>query len=62
MTFREDESRIREGTCADNLSWLWRMTLSLIKQYPAKETNIMKRRRAAWNIDYMMQIVTGTGT
>lgn len=62
MTFREDESRVRERTCADNLSWLRRMTLSLIKQHPGKESYIMKRRMAGWSVDYMMQILTGTGT
>lgn len=62
MTFREDESRVRERTFADNLSWLRRMTLSLIKQHPGKESNIMKRRVAGWSIDYLMQILTGKGT
>jgi predicted transposase YbfD/YdcC len=62
MTFREDESRVRERTFADNLSWLRRMTLSLIKQHPGKESNIMKRRMAGWSVDYLMQILTGKGT
>ena len=62
MTFREDESRVRERTCADNLSWLRRMTLSLIKQHPGKESYIMKRRMAGWSVDYLMQILTGKGT
>lgn len=62
MTFREDESRVRERTFADNLSWLRRMTLSMIKQHPGKESNIMKRRMAGWSVDYLMQILTGKGT
>lgn len=62
MTFREDESRVRQRTFADNLSWLRRMTLSLIKQHPGKESNIMKRRMAGWNVDFLMQILTGKGT
>ena len=62
MTFREDESRVRERTFADNLSWLRRMTLSLIKQHPGKESNIMKRRKAGWSLDYLLQILTGKGT
>jgi predicted transposase YbfD/YdcC len=61
MTFREDESRVRERTLADNLSWLRRMTLSLIKQHPGKQSNIMKRRMSGWNVDYLMQILTGKG-
>ena len=62
MTFREDESRVRERTFADNLSWLRRMTLSLIKKHPGKKSNIMKRRMAGWSVDFLMQILTGKGT
>ena len=62
MTYREDESRIRERTCAQNMSWIRRITLSLIKQHPGKESYIMKRRMAGWNVDYMMQILTGQYT
>ena len=62
MTYREDESRIRERTCAQNMSWIRRITLSLIKQHPGKESYIMKRRMAGWNVDYMLQILTGQYT
>ena len=62
MTYREDESRVRKRTFAENLSWLRRMTLSLIKQHPGKESNIMKRRMAGWSVDYLMQILTGKAT
>mgnify|MGYP001819513150 CR=1 FL=1 len=59
MTYREDESRIRERTFAQNMSWLRRITLSLIKQHPGKQSYIMKRRMSGWNVDYMMQVLTG---
>jgi predicted transposase YbfD/YdcC len=62
MTYREDESRVRNRTFADNLSWLRRMTLSLIKQHPGKQSNIMKRRMAGWSVDFLMQLLTGNGT
>jgi predicted transposase YbfD/YdcC len=61
MTYREDESRVRDRTFADNLSWLRRMTLSLIKQHPGKQSNIMKRRMAGWSVDFLMQLLTGKG-
>lgn len=61
MTYREDESRVRNRAFADNLSWLRRLTLSLIKQHPGKQSNIMKRRMAGWSIDFLMQILTGKG-
>jgi predicted transposase YbfD/YdcC len=62
MIYREDESRVRNRTFADNLSWLRRLTLSLIKQHPGKQSNIMKRRMAGWSVDFLMQILTGKGT
>ena len=31
MTFREDESRIRDRTLADNISWIRRFTITLAK-------------------------------
>ena len=62
MTYREDESRVRNRTFAQNLSWLRRMTLGLIKQHSGKQSNIMKRRMAGWSVDFLMQILTGKGT
>jgi predicted transposase YbfD/YdcC len=62
MTYREDESRVRQRAFAENLSWLRRLTLSLIKQHPGKQSNIMKRRMAGWSVDFLMQILTGKGT
>jgi len=62
MTYREDESRVRNRTFAANLSWLRRMTLGLIKHHPGKQSNIMKRRMAGWSLDFLMQILTGKGT
>ena len=59
MTYREDESRVRNRILADNLSWLRRLTLSLIKQHPGKQSNIMKRRMAGWSVDFLLQILTG---
>ena len=62
MTYREDESRVRNRTFAENLSWLRRFTLSLIKQHPGKDSNIMKRRMAGWSVDFLMQVLTGKTT
>lgn len=62
MTYREDENRVRNRTFAENLSWLRRFTLSLIKQHPSTDSNIMKRRMAGWSVDFLMQILTGKHT
>jgi predicted transposase YbfD/YdcC len=59
MTFREDESRVRSRHLADNLAWLRRLALSLIKQHPYKQSMAMKRRIAGWNVDFLMQVLTG---
>jgi len=61
MTYREDESRVRDRRFAENLAWLRRMTPSLIKQHPGKNSNVMKRRMAGWNVDFLMQVRTGKG-
>jgi predicted transposase YbfD/YdcC len=61
MTYREDESRVRDRTFAENLAWLRRMTLGLIKQHPHKQSQIMKRRMAGWNVDFLMEVLTGKG-
>lgn len=62
LTYREDESRVRNRTFAENLSWLRRLTLGLIKHHPGKQSNIMKRRMAGWSLDFLMQLLTGKGT
>jgi len=62
MTYREDESRVRHRIFGQNLSWLRRFTLSLIKQHPGKESYAMKRRMAGWDVDFLMQILTGKHT
>ena len=62
MTYREDESRVRERTFAENLAWLRRLTLSLIKQHPAKDSQVMKRRMAGWSTDFLFQVLTGKVT
>lgn len=62
MTFREDESRVRERCLADNLGWLRRLALTLLKQHPGKDSIAMKRRLAGWSVDFLMQILTGKTT
>ncbi len=60
MTFREDDSRVRARRLAENLAWLRRLALTLIKQHPGKESLVMKRRMAGWSIDFLMQVLTGS--
>lgn len=60
MTFREDESRIRDRNLRENFAWLNRFLLSLLKQHPSKNSVVGKRRGCAWNDDFLLQVLTGT--
>ena len=60
VTYREDESRIRDEHLRENFAWLNRLTLSLLKQHPDKNSIAMKRRACGWNEEYMLQVLTGT--
>jgi predicted transposase YbfD/YdcC len=58
MTYREDESRIREPHMRENFAWLNRFTLSLLKQHPGKDSIAMKRRGCGWNENYLLEVLT----
>ena len=63
MTFREDESRTRDRHAAENLAWLRRFTLGLLKQHPGKKHSlVMKRRMAGWNPSFLAEILFGQTT
>ncbi len=57
VTFREDESRVRDRIAADNLAWLKRFAISLFKQQKDSESIAMRRRMAGWNPDYLAQVL-----
>ena len=59
MTYREDESRIRDEALRENFAWLNRFTLSLLKQHPDRTSLVMKRRSCGWNDNYMLKVLTG---
>jgi predicted transposase YbfD/YdcC len=60
VTYREDESRIREVQLPENMAWLNRFTLSLLKQHPGRESVAMKRRGCGWSDTFLMQVVSGS--
>ena len=60
VTFREDESRVRERTLADNMAWLKRFAISLLKQVPDKLSVAMRRRYCGWNENYLAQVLFGS--
>lgn len=59
VTFREDDSRIRDQHMRENFAWLNRLVLSLLKQHPGRDSVVMKRRSCGWNEDFMLEVLTG---
>jgi len=62
VTFNEDQSRARERHLADNLSWLRRFGISLLKQHPSKDSIKGKSQIAGWSNDFLMQVLATQGT
>lgn len=60
MTFREDESRLREQHLRENFAWLNRFALSLLKQHPGRQSLVMKRRSCGWSDAFLMEVITGS--
>jgi predicted transposase YbfD/YdcC len=59
ITYREDESRIRDRNLRENFAWLRRFTLSLLKQHPGRKSVAMKRNSCGWSDDFMLEVLTG---
>lgn len=58
VTFREDDSRIRQRVLGPNIAWLFRFTLSLLKQHPDKRQSLaMKRRGCGWSDKFLMEVI-----
>ena len=59
VTYREDESRIRDKHIRENFAWLNRFTLSLLKQHSGRDSLAMKRRSCGWNENFLLEVLTG---
>lgn len=59
VSFREDESRIRDKHLRENFAWLNRLVLSLLKQHPGRDSIVMKRRCCGWNDTFLLEVLTG---
>jgi predicted transposase YbfD/YdcC len=62
IIYREDQSRIRDEHMRENFAWLNRLTLSLLKQHPGKDSTIMKRRSCGWNEDFLLEVLMGAAS
>ena len=58
VTFREDDSRVRDRTAARNLALLRKIALNLVARDRGSRTSLRgRRKKAAWNDAYMLQII-----
>jgi predicted transposase YbfD/YdcC len=59
VTFREDDSRVRDQRAARNFAVLRKIALNLVgRDRSAKASVRAKRKKAAWNDRYMLQLLT----
>jgi predicted transposase YbfD/YdcC len=61
VTFREDDSRVRERTLANNLSWLRRFAVTLLKRHPIKDSIRGKMIRCLMNTQFLDEVLTLRG-
>jgi predicted transposase YbfD/YdcC len=58
VTFREDDSRVRDRTAARNLAILRKIAINLVgRDRSSKASMRAKRKRAAWDDSYMLQLL-----
>ncbi len=58
VNFREDDSRTRERTLGNNLSWLRRFAVTLLKRHPDKDSLRGKMMSCMVNTDYLTQVLS----
>jgi len=61
VTFREDESRTRDRILANNLSWLRRFAVTLLKRHPIKDSIRGKMIRCLMNTQFLDEVLTLQG-
>lgn len=60
VTFREDHCRVRDRTAARNLALLRKIAVNLVRRHQNAKTSLRGRRKmAAYDNRYMLQILTG---
>jgi predicted transposase YbfD/YdcC len=57
VVFREDARRLYDRTVAENVAFLNRLAVSLLRGDPSKGSLKVKRKRAGWNINYLAQLL-----
>ncbi len=60
VTFREDDSRVRDRTAARNLALLRKIALNIVGRDTTSKASVRARRKkAAWNDAYMLRLLAG---
>ena len=59
ISFGEDANRTRQRNAANSLALLRRTALTLLKRYPSTDSIICKRLQAAWDPDFLEEILLG---
>ena len=60
VTFREDDSRVRDRNAARNLALLRKVALNIVSRDRISKASVRARRKkAAWNDGYMLQLLVG---
>jgi predicted transposase YbfD/YdcC len=57
VVLREDARRLYDRTAAENVAFLNRLALSLLRGDTSKESLKVKRKRAGWSLLYLMQLL-----
>jgi len=58
VTFREDDSRTRERTLGNNLSWLRRFAVTLLKRHPLNDSLRGKMLRCGYDPAFLTEVLT----
>jgi predicted transposase YbfD/YdcC len=58
VNFREDDSRTRERTLGNNLSWLRRFAVTLLKRHPVNDSLRGKMVRCLMNTGFLTEVLT----
>jgi predicted transposase YbfD/YdcC len=57
VVFKEDARRIYDRQAAQNIAFLNRLALSLLREDPSRDSLKVKRKRAGWSIPYLMKLL-----
>lgn len=57
VVFREDARRVYDRTTAENMAFLNRLALSLLRGDTSKSSLKVKRKRAGWQLPYLAQLL-----